>query len=136
MDERKVLLAGQEIEVGGEKLTIKPLSWADTALDAATGGLGQLAEESKEASEGTQTERSGLLGGTLAAIMSVDGVEKVVASLLEIGVLATKKEAAFLESLPLDDAITVGRVVFEVNRDFFIRTLAKVKTKKKAKDAR
>ena len=155
MDERKVLLAGQEIEVGGEKLTIKPLSWADTlravtplgkilkfimdngaALDAATGGLGQLAEESKEASEGTQTERSGLLGGTLAAIMSVEGIEEVVAALLEIGVLATKKEAAFLESLPLDDAITVGRVVFEVNRDFFIRTLAKVKTKKKAKDAK
>ena len=155
MDEMKVLLAGQEIEVGGEKLTIKPLSWADTlravtplgkivkfitdngaALDAATGGLGQLAEASKEAGEDAQQGRSGLIGGTLAAIMSVEGIEEVVAALLEIGVLATKKEAAFIESLPLDDAITVGRVVFEVNRDFFIRTLAKNKTKKKAKDAK
>ena len=155
MDEMKVLLAGQEIEVGGEKLTIKPLAWADTlravtplgkivkfitdngaALNAATGGLGQLVEEQKDTGEDVQLERGQLMGGVLAAIMSVEGVEEVVAALLEIGVLATKKEAAFIESLPLDDAITVGRVVFEVNRDFFIRTLAKIKTKKKAKDAK
>lgn len=154
MDEIKMLLAGKEIEVGGEKLTIKPLSWADTlraikplgkivkfitdnsaALDAMTGGLGAIAKEQKDG-EKMQLERTELLGGTLAAIMSVEGVEEVVEALLTIGVMATKKDAAFLEKLPLDDAITVGRVVFEVNRDFFIRTLTKNKTQKKAKGAK
>ncbi len=44
---------------------------------------------------------------------------------------AAHKDNEWIESLMIDDAITLGRTIFEVNKDFFTNRLSKIMPSKK-----
>jgi hypothetical protein len=131
VNEMEVLTAstGKEILIAGEKITVKPYSWANTIkmarpLSVVLNGLfvnyealGKLLKDTKKAKLVNQFVK---LSGF---VCELENAEELIDGLTEMMAVAAGRDKDFVASLLADDALTLGRTVYEVNKDFFSKRL-------------
>jgi hypothetical protein len=131
VNEMEVLTAstGKEITIAGEKITVKPYSWANTikmarplsvvlnGLFANYEALGKLLKDTKKENLVNQFVK---LSGFVCELQNA---EELIDGLTEMMAVAAGRDNGFVASLLADDALTLGRTVYEVNKDFFSKRL-------------
>lgn len=95
---------GQELELDGQRLTIRPLVVGE--LPAMLKAVRPFAEQ--------------LTGEPDWLALLCDHGDALLAALA----LASRQPRDLVDALALDDAITLAAAVFEVNADFFVRRVA------------
>jgi hypothetical protein len=131
VNEMEVLTAsvGQEITIAGEKITVKPYSWANTikmarplsvvlnGLFANYEALGKLLKDTKKENLVNQFVK---LSGF---VCELENAEELIDGLTEMMAVAAGRDKDFVADLLADDALTLGRTVYEVNKAFFTKRL-------------
>lgn len=135
-----ILFAEKEVEIGGETITVKPYSWAQSMravrpLSALLTYAVQHADE-VEALLKTTEDDNALLGKlqTLGVVLKPEEIESLVDALTDLMQLALGKPRRYVENLMLDEALTLGIAIYEVNESFFKKRLAKLELRQ-AKNA-
>lgn len=135
MKEIDVLL-GKEIKINGEKITIKPYTWAQAArmtrpisviANAVVNNYDLLSKTIEAKPESVVTQVKSLID----FIAALDEEDDIIAALTTLMSAAAHKDNEWIESLMIDDAITLARTSFEVNKDFFTNRLSKIIPSKK-----
>jgi hypothetical protein len=142
---------GQDIILAGEKLTIKPYSWANTikmarplavvmnALFLNYKALGQLLDDITPEEENvkvkkekkSETTRKKVNGDNVFHkcmklsdfISTLQNADELIDAIAEMMSMAVGKEKAFVIALLPDDAFTLGHTIYEVNKAFFTKRL-------------
>lgn len=135
-----ILFAEKEVEIGGETITVKPYSWAQSMravrpLSALLTYTVQHADE-VEALLKTTEDDNALLGKlqTLGVVLKPEEIELLVDALTDLMQLALGKPRRYVENLMLDEALALGIAIYEVNESFFKKRLAKLELRQ-AKNA-
>jgi hypothetical protein len=102
-EDLKALFPGQEVEAGGETITVSPFPF------------GQLPEVAKIFAK----IKDVIEGGDLIEIASVGGED-----LLALLCLAAKKPRPWFDTLPSDEGLELMAVVIKQNRDFFAQRMS------------
>jgi hypothetical protein len=137
VNEMEVLAAsmGKEITIMGETIIIKPYSWANTIKMAKPlsvvlnmlftnyDALEKMLKDNKDGKNGNIINQIMELSAFVGDLKNAD---ELIDALIELMAVASSKDKEFVTALLADDALTLGRTVFEVNKDFFTKRLAKM----------
>lgn len=130
-NEINVLFAEKDVEIAGETITVKPYSWSQAMkivrpLSVLISYAVQHADEIETLLQGAKDDNA-LLGKlqALGAVLKPEEIDALVDALADLMQIALDKPRRFVENLMLDEAISVGVAIYEVNEDFFKERLAK-----------
>ena len=127
-----ILLAGKEIMINGEKITIRPYTWAETlrmakplsvVLQTIFGNYNSLAQILSHIKG--KVDSAALIQLT-QFIGSLGNEEEIIDALSSMMAAAAGKDKDFISALMFDEVLTLGRTVYEVNKDFFMQRLKPV----------
>lgn len=151
-NEIEIMFAKQEIEINGETIVVKPYSWAMgiqavqpisvlvklfmnhiEEVQTAYKGYEELklnmAKAQEEQDEETEVsipfkEIIALADPILGAI-KVEELEMLTTALTKLMLFSVDKPRQYIETLMPDDAVTLATAVYEANKYFFTKRLAK-----------
>lgn len=129
--EVEVLLAGEEVTVGGEVLKVKPYNWVQTFKMAKPFKIVMQtvidnAEKVSTLTSFTNMSEIQQVYAILDFIASVDDGEEFSNALAELIAGSIGKDTPYVKELDIDEVITVGMAVFKVNKSFFSQKLGKI----------
>ena len=115
MSDLDVLFPGQEIQIGEEKILIKPFTFGQ--LPAAAKYLAPVAKAVREA---------GIIGGevlldqlvSMVDVLSIGGEDAI-----KLIAFAAGKDRPWFDKISMDDGLKLAKAVWDVNADFFLRSL-------------
>lgn len=128
-----VLLAEKEVVVNGEKILIKPYSWAQSMkivqpigvlLEVVVSNVEKIDSALKNFSK--SENKIGQIQTIIDLLDSVD-VDKVTESMSYLIQLAIKKPKDYVDELMIDEIFDLGAAIYEVNKSFFKKRLAVMK---------
>lgn len=124
--ETEILAAeGIEIVVAGENVRVKPYNWIDTLKMAKP--LNVILKALYENGGVLNAAISGAEGNEFLSVISlfdrIGNAEEITAALTELIGSAIDKDKAWLEGLMLDEVFALGKSVYEVNKNFFVKRI-------------
>ena len=132
MNDIEILTNENEIEVKGEKIVVTPYSWKNTikmakplevVLTAINDNFENLQGFSEKIDNGSSMEA---ILKILDFINTINDSDKVTDALQELICTGIKRDKEFVEDLDMEELFVVGKAVFSVNRDFFIKIMNKL----------
>ncbi|WP_110955213.1 hypothetical protein [Anaerosinus massiliensis] len=141
LNEADILFAEKEIKIGDETITIKPYSWAQSMkLVKPLGVIMHLLLKHADELQMALKEYEGAKSIINQAMPIIDLLgdiesEELVKALTDFMVTATGKNEVYIQGLMLDDVFELGTAVYDVNKGFFTKRLAKVQTVQPSKKA-
>ena len=132
MNDIEMLTNENEIEVKGEKIVVTPYSWKNTikmakplavVLTAINDNFENLQGFSEKIDNGSSMEA---ILKILDFINTINDSDKVTDALQELICTGIKRDKEFVEDLDMEELFVVGKAVFSVNRDFFIKIMNKL----------
>ena len=132
MNDIEILTNENEIEVKGEKIVVTPYSWKNTikmakplavVLTAINDNFENLQGFSEKIDNGSSIEA---ILKILDFINTINDSDKVTDALQELICTGIKRDKEFVEDLDMEELFVVGKAVFSVNRDFFIKIMNKL----------
>ena len=132
MNDIEILTNENEIEVKGEKIVVTPYSWKNTikmakplavVLTAINDNFENLQVFSEKIDNGSSIEA---ILKILDFINTINDSDKVTDALQELICTGIKRDKEFVEDLDMEELFVVGKAVFSVNRDFFIKIMNKL----------
>lgn len=136
LTEMEILTLEKEVTVGGNTVTVKPYSWADSIrmvkhfgtlfktlyihsddITALISSLEPLPDDADD--EARALRRSEQIHAIISLLDGMKNTEDVLAALTEMVAASTKLEHGYIQSLPIDEALELGMAVFEINKNFF-----------------
>ena len=132
MNDIEILTNENEIEVKGEKIVVTPYSWKNTikmakplavVLTAINDNFENLQVFSEKIDNGSSMEA---ILKILDFINTINDSDKVTDALQELICTGIKRDKEFVEDLDMEELFVVGKAVFSVNRDFFIKIMNKL----------
>ena len=132
MNDIEILTNENEIEVKGEKIVVTPYSWKNTikmakplavVLTAINDNFENLQGFSEKIDNASSMEA---ILKILDFINTINDSDKVTDALQELICTGIKRDKEFVEDLDMEELFVVGKAVFSVNRDFFIKIMNKL----------
>ena len=126
---------GKEITVAGTTVRVKPYNWKTTFKMAKP--LNTILK--------ALYDNGGIMNAALAGneeflsvfslLDRIGDTDEISTALSDLIGAAIDQDKAWLEGLMLDDMITLGKAVYEVNRDFFAKRIAPLLPKQETEKA-
>lgn len=149
-NEIEIMFAKQEIEINGETIVVKPYSWAmgiqavqpisilvklfmnhieevQTAYEGYEELKLRMAKEQEAQEEEIKIPFKEIiaLADPILSAIKLEELEMLTTALTKLMLFSVDKPRQYIETLMPDDAVTLATAVYEANKYFFTKRLAK-----------